>query len=102
MWYKWSGGEVCIGFWWGNLKEREHFEDLGINGRVILKLIIRKSDGRVCVIDLVQGIDNWWGALNVVMSLHVPTRHVISSLDQTVSFWNTLLHMVKSVICLVC
>jgi len=58
MWYKWSGGEVYIGFWWGNLREREHFEDLGIDGRVILKLFIRKLDGRMCVIYLVQGIDN--------------------------------------------
>jgi len=53
MWYKWSGGEVYIGFWWGNLREIEHFDDLGINGRVILKLIIRKLDGRMCVIYLV-------------------------------------------------
>jgi hypothetical protein len=83
------------------LSEREHFEDLGINGRVILKLIIRKSDGRVCVIDLVQGIDNWWAALNMVMSPLLPTKHVISSLAQTVSFWNTLLHIVKLVIWLV-
>jgi len=49
---------VYIGFWWGNLREREHFEDLGIDGRVILKLFIRKLDGRMCVIYLVQGIDN--------------------------------------------
>ena len=88
MWYKWSG-EVVYRFWWGNLREREHFEDLGINGRVILKLIIRKSDGRVCVIDLVQGIDNWWAVLNMVMSPQVPMKHVIPSVAQTVSFWNT-------------
>jgi len=29
--------EVLTGFWWGNLRERGHFEDLGIDGRVILK-----------------------------------------------------------------
>jgi len=89
-------------FWWGNLREREHFEDLGINRRVILKLIIRKSNGRMCIIDLVQGIDHWWAVLNLVMSLQVPKTHVISSLAQTVSFWNTLLHIVKLVIWLVC
>jgi hypothetical protein len=24
------------GFWWENLREREHFEDLRVNGRTIL------------------------------------------------------------------
>jgi hypothetical protein len=23
--------------WWGDLRERDHFEDTGVNGRVILK-----------------------------------------------------------------
>jgi hypothetical protein len=29
-------------FWWGNLKERDHFQDLGPDGRIILKLISKK------------------------------------------------------------
>jgi hypothetical protein len=33
-------------FWWGNLKERDHFEDLGLNGRMILNCILKKEDGR--------------------------------------------------------
>jgi len=28
--YKW--------FWWGNLRERDHLEDSGIDGRIILKI----------------------------------------------------------------
>jgi len=26
-------GEMCTWVWWGNLKERDHVEDLGIEGR---------------------------------------------------------------------
>jgi hypothetical protein len=29
-------------FWWGNLREREHSEDLGIDGRIILKWIFEE------------------------------------------------------------
>ena len=24
------------GFWWGNLRDRDHLEDLGVDGRIIL------------------------------------------------------------------
>jgi hypothetical protein len=34
-------GEVCIGFWWGNLRERDHLGDPGVNGRIILKPVFR-------------------------------------------------------------
>ena len=39
------GGEVHIGFWWGNLRERVHWEASGIDGRIILEWIFRKWDG---------------------------------------------------------
>jgi hypothetical protein len=29
----------------GNLMERDHFEDLGVNGRIILKWIFKKWNG---------------------------------------------------------
>jgi len=32
------------GFWWGNLRERDHLEDPGMDGRIILRRIIRKRD----------------------------------------------------------
>jgi hypothetical protein len=41
----WMGeGEVYTGFWWGNLKERDHLEDPGADGRIILRWIFRKCD----------------------------------------------------------
>ena len=31
------------GFWWGNLKERDQFEELGIALRIILEWILKKN-----------------------------------------------------------
>ena len=46
---RWAGhvarigrGEVCTGFWWVNLRERDHWGDPDVVGRIILKRIFRK------------------------------------------------------------
>ena len=39
--------ETYTGFWWGSLKEREHFGDPGADGRIILRWIFRKWDVRL-------------------------------------------------------
>jgi len=46
MWRVWGRREVCTGFWWGNVWERDHLEDTGIDGRMILRWIFRKNDVR--------------------------------------------------------
>jgi len=38
------GGEACTGFWWGNLRERDHWGNPGADGRIILRWIVRKCD----------------------------------------------------------
>jgi hypothetical protein len=35
-------GEVCRGYEWGNLGERAHLKDLGVDGKVILKWFFEK------------------------------------------------------------
>jgi hypothetical protein len=37
-------GEVYAGFCWGNLRERDHSEDPGLDGRIILRCVFRKWD----------------------------------------------------------
>jgi hypothetical protein len=38
--------KVYAGFWWENLRERDHLEDPGVYGRIILRWIFRKWDVR--------------------------------------------------------
>jgi hypothetical protein len=37
-----GSGEVYTGFCWGNLRERDHLKDPGVDGRIIFRWIFRK------------------------------------------------------------
>jgi hypothetical protein len=48
---RWAGhvtyrgrGEAYTGFWWGNLRKRDHLQDPGVDGRIQLRWIFRKWD----------------------------------------------------------
>ena len=53
FWLVWETAEVHIGFLWGDLKERDHLEDLGV-GRYNVKMDLQESGGR-------RGLD-WSGS----------------------------------------
>jgi len=42
MWRVWSRKEMHAGLWWGNLKERDHVEDTGVDGSLILEMALKK------------------------------------------------------------
>jgi hypothetical protein len=44
MWHAWERVEVFTGFWLGGLKSRDHWEDLGVGRRIILRLTLGSRD----------------------------------------------------------
>jgi len=47
MWCVWGRGEVYTGFWWRNLRERDHWGYPDVDVGIILRWIFRKWVGVV-------------------------------------------------------
>jgi len=64
---------VYTGFWWGNMSERDHWGEPGVDGRIILRWILREWDVGVWTgIKLAEDRDRWRAFVNAVMNLQVP------------------------------
>ena len=64
---------MYTGFWWGNLRERGHLGDAGVDGTIILRWIFWKWDvGVMDWIGLAQDRDRWRTLVDVVMNFRVP------------------------------
>jgi hypothetical protein len=64
--------EVCTGCWWGNMRERSHWGDPDVDGRIILRWIFRKLERVGAWMELAQDRDRWRELLSTVKNLRVP------------------------------
>jgi hypothetical protein len=56
--------------WWGNLRERDYLEDLGMDERKIINWIFKKWDGGVDWIGLAENRDRRPALMNALAGFH--------------------------------
>ena len=65
--------EMYTEFWWGNLRERDHWGDSDVDERIILRWIFRKWDvGRGDWMELAPDRDRWRALVGTVRNFRVP------------------------------
>jgi hypothetical protein len=69
MQHVWGNAKPYTGFWWGNMRERNHLEDPGIDGRMDSQEV---GCGGMDWIELAQDRDRWQTLVDALMSLWVP------------------------------
>jgi len=67
MWRVWGRGLYRV--WWGNLKERDHLGDPGVDGRMVLQEV---GCAGMDWIELAQDTDRWWALVTAVVNFRVP------------------------------
>jgi len=64
---------VCTGCWWRSLRERGHWGDQDVDGRIILRWFFRKlGGGGGDWMELAQDKDRWWALVSTVRDFGVP------------------------------
>jgi hypothetical protein len=59
-------------FRWGKLRGRRHIEDLGVDGRTIIKRMFKKWGRGMDWVDLAQDTDRWfWALANAAINMWV-------------------------------
>jgi hypothetical protein len=61
-----------VGIWLEYQKERDHYEDIDLGGRIILEWILEIGWSGMDSIDLAQDRDQWRALVHTVMNLQVP------------------------------
>ena len=63
---------MCTRFWWGNLRERDHWGDQDVDGRIILRDL--QEVGKDCGdwMELAEDRDSWRALVTTVMNFRVP------------------------------
>jgi hypothetical protein len=64
--------EACTVFWCGNLRERDHSGDTGVDGRIMFRWIFRKWDVGYGLDFAATDRDRWRALVNAVMNIRVP------------------------------
>jgi len=62
----------CIGYWWGNRKEGDHWGDSGVDGWIILGWMSSRWDVGIWTGLGWPRIDRWRTLVSAVMNLRVP------------------------------
>ena len=72
MWRVWVRRGECIGSWWGNRWERDHWGDLGVDGRILGWISRRWYGGMWTGLGWPRIRDRWRTLVSAVMNLGVP------------------------------